>query len=111
MCAVLRCFPDLLSRFRVCRVESTLPRAVRRPVHAARPAACQGFRRLHMSHTVLIADDNVFVREALCKFFEQDEFDVCGEAENGKEAVDKAQELHPDLILLDLSMPVMNGLE
>ena len=64
-----------------------------------------------MSHTVLIADDNLFVREALCKFFEQDEFDVCGEAENGKEAVDKAQELHPDLILLDLSMPVMNGLE
>jgi DNA-binding NarL/FixJ family response regulator len=64
-----------------------------------------------MSHTILIADDNLFIREALCTFFEQDEFNVCGEAENGKEAVDKAQELHPDLILLDLSMPVMNGLE
>ena len=64
-----------------------------------------------MSHTILIADDNLFIREALCKFFAQDDFNVCGEAENGKEAVDKAQELHPDLILLDLSMPVMNGLE
>jgi DNA-binding NarL/FixJ family response regulator len=64
-----------------------------------------------MSHTILIADDNLFIREALCTFFEQDDFNVCGEAENGKEAVDKAQELHPDLILLDLSMPVMNGLE
>jgi DNA-binding NarL/FixJ family response regulator len=64
-----------------------------------------------MSHTVLIAEDSLFIREALCKFFEQDDFNVCGEAENGKEAVEKAQELHPDLILLDLSMPVMNGLE
>jgi DNA-binding NarL/FixJ family response regulator len=64
-----------------------------------------------MSHTILIADDSPFIREGLCKFFEQDGFNVCGEAENGKEAVDKAQELHPDLILLDLSMPVMNGLE
>jgi len=64
-----------------------------------------------MSHTILIADDSLFIREALCEFFERDDFSVCGEAENGKEAIDKAQELHPDLILLDLSMPVMNGLE
>jgi two-component system chemotaxis response regulator CheY len=64
-----------------------------------------------MSHTILIADDSLFIREALCRFFEHEDFNVCGEAENGKEAVDKAQELHPDLILLDLSMPVMNGLE
>lgn len=64
-----------------------------------------------MSHTILIADDSLVIREALCKIFEQEDFNVCGEAENGKEAVDKAQELHPDLILLDLSMPVMNGLE
>ena len=64
-----------------------------------------------MAHTILIADDSLFIREALCTFFEQADFNVWGEAENGKEAVDKAQELHPDLILLDLSMPVMNGLE
>ena len=64
-----------------------------------------------MSHTILIADDSPLIREALCEFFEQDDFNVCGEAENGKEAVNRARELHPDLILLDLSMPVMNGLE
>ena len=65
-----------------------------------------------MSHTILIADDSVFIREALCNLFEREEdFDVCGEAENGKEAVEKARALHPDLILLDLSMPVMNGLD
>ena len=65
-----------------------------------------------MSHTILIADDNKIIREALCNLFEREEgFEVCGKAENGKEAVEKAQELQPDLILLDLSMPVMNGLE
>jgi len=36
---------------------------------------------------------------------------VCGEAENGREAIEKAQQLHPDFIVLDLSMPVMNGLD
>jgi DNA-binding NarL/FixJ family response regulator len=65
-----------------------------------------------MSHTILIADDSPFIREALCNVFEREEdFDVCGEAENGMEALEKAQELYPDLILLDLSMPVMNGLD
>jgi DNA-binding NarL/FixJ family response regulator len=65
-----------------------------------------------MSHTVLIADDSSFIRKALCNVLEREEdFDVCGEAENGREAVEKAQQLHPDLILIDLSMPVMNGLD
>ena len=65
-----------------------------------------------MSHTVLIADDSLLIREALWKIFEQEEdFEVCGEADNGREAINKARELHPDLILLDLAMPVMNGLD
>jgi DNA-binding NarL/FixJ family response regulator len=65
-----------------------------------------------MSHTILIADDSLFIREALSELFEREQdFDVCGGAENGREAVEMAQVLHPDLILLDLSMPVMNGLD
>lgn len=64
-----------------------------------------------MTHTILIADDSLAVREALCALFAREaDFVVCGEAENGREAVAKAQELRPDLILLDLSMPLMNGL-
>jgi len=48
----------------------------------------------------------------LCFLFtSQNDFEVCGEAENGQEAVEMAQVLHPDLIMMDLSMPVMNGLE
>jgi DNA-binding NarL/FixJ family response regulator len=38
-------------------------------------------------------------------------FEVCGEAEHGREAIEKAKELQPDLILLDLSMPIMTGAE
>jgi DNA-binding NarL/FixJ family response regulator len=44
-------------------------------------------------------------------FKQEADFEVCGEAENGKEAIEKAQELRPDLIVLDLSMPVMNGFD
>jgi DNA-binding NarL/FixJ family response regulator len=65
-----------------------------------------------MSHSILIVDDSLFVREALCNLFKREaDFDVCGEARDGKEAIEKAKKLHPDLILLDLSMSVMNGLD
>lgn len=61
---------------------------------------------------VLIADDNRFFRRMLCERFEREqEFHICGEAENGKEAVEKAIKLNPDLVVLDLVMPVMNGLD
>jgi DNA-binding NarL/FixJ family response regulator len=65
-----------------------------------------------MAKSVLIVDDNEIIRRGLRELFtsEQD-FDVCGEAENGQEAIEKAQELHPDLVVLDLSMPVMNGVD
>lgn len=62
--------------------------------------------------TVLIVDDSVFVRRALCEVFKREnDFDVCGVAENGREAIEVAGRVNPDLIVLDLSMPVMNGLD
>ena len=62
--------------------------------------------------SILIVDDSVFIRQALCELFQREsDFEVSGEAGNGKEAIEKAQELRPDLIVLDLSMPVMNGLD
>ncbi len=65
-----------------------------------------------MMKSVLIADDNALIRQGLCELFSRDpDFEVCGEAENGRQAIEEAQDLHPDLIPLDLSMPVMNGLD
>ena len=64
-----------------------------------------------MAKSVLIAEDHAFVRQAICSLFDaQQDFEVCGDAENGQEAVEIAQVLRPDLVVLDLSMPVMDGI-
>jgi DNA-binding NarL/FixJ family response regulator len=61
---------------------------------------------------IFIVDDNVVVRSYLRRLFEsRADFEISGEADNGREAVEKAEELKPDLIILDLVMPVMSGLE
>ena len=65
-----------------------------------------------MVKSVLIADDNAFVRRKVGELFRREpDFEVCAEAENGKQAIEEACEWQPDLIVLDLSMPVMNGLD
>jgi DNA-binding NarL/FixJ family response regulator len=61
--------------------------------------------------TILIVDDHPLTREALAALLVQNGFDVAGQAADGETAVRQARELGPDLILLDLSMPGMNGLE
>jgi DNA-binding NarL/FixJ family response regulator len=61
---------------------------------------------------VLIADDHVIVREGIRALVEaQPDIEVVGEATNGEEAVIKAKEIQPDIVLMDITMPVMNGLE
>ena len=59
---------------------------------------------------VLLVDDSAPIRQSLRRAFEQAGWQVCGEAGNGREAIAKAEELHPQLILLDLAMPEMNGI-
>ena len=62
--------------------------------------------------SILIVDDHPAVRRALRAAFErQPGFTVCGESEDGFDAISKAKKLNPDLIVLDLRMPVMDGLE
>lgn len=61
---------------------------------------------------ILIADDNDVMRSGMCSLLQSREgWTVCGEAANGTEAIDKAIELQPDVILLDVSMPQLNGFE
>lgn len=61
---------------------------------------------------ILIVDDHAVLRKAVRQLLEsRNEFQVCGEAENGVQAIKMAAELKPDVVILDIVMPVMNGFE
>jgi DNA-binding NarL/FixJ family response regulator len=60
---------------------------------------------------ILIADDSAASRRALRNLLEGNDWEVCGEAEDGLAAVEKAAILKPDLVILDFSMPKLNGLQ
>jgi DNA-binding NarL/FixJ family response regulator len=67
---------------------------------------------LNKPRTILIADDSQLVRAKIRQALEREtDFQICGEATDGVEAVAKAKELTPDLILLDVKMPRLTGLE
>jgi two-component system chemotaxis response regulator CheY len=68
-------------------------------------------RKRGVGKTVLVVDDSAFVRKAIENAFLSDGFKTCVETENGKKGIEAAKKCQPDLIILDLSMPVMNGLE
>jgi DNA-binding NarL/FixJ family response regulator len=62
--------------------------------------------------SILIVDDSAAIRHSLRALLgRQAGWEVCGEAVNGREGLDKALQLQPDLVVLDLSMPIMNGLQ
>ncbi|HMG96666.1 MAG TPA: response regulator [Gemmatimonadaceae bacterium] len=63
------------------------------------------------SSTVLVCDDAVFMRTMVSDILSQAGFTVVGEAENGKQAVEKYQQLKPDLVTMDIIMPEMGGIE
>lgn len=71
----------------------------------------QGGRGSWEMASLLIVDDAKFMRETLAKIFTDASYQVIGEAENGKEALDLYKQLKPDLVTMDLTMPVMNGLD
>jgi DNA-binding NarL/FixJ family response regulator len=62
--------------------------------------------------TVLLVEDHAVVREGLRKLIElENDFEVAGEARTGREAVVQVKKLHPDVVLMDIAMPLLNGLE
>ena len=65
-----------------------------------------------MKKRILVADDNPLIRKMLCKIFSGHQtLEICDEAVDGREAIEKAERHQPDLIILDLAMPVMDGLK
>lgn len=62
--------------------------------------------------TIFLADDHTIVRQGLAKLLEAEpDLRVIGEAQNGREAVKKVQGLKPDLVIMDIAMPLLNGIE
>jgi len=71
-----------------------------------------GHNLIFMHKRVLIADDSASVRDVLRTFLrDRNDIEICGEAVDGLETLEKAQRLRPDLVLLDLVMPEINGAE
>ncbi len=64
-----------------------------------------------MTISLLLADDHTMLREGLRRSMETEGFTVLGEARDGEEAIRLTQELHPDVVLMDVSMPVLDGVE
>ncbi len=91
-------------------------RRARWPETLRPPASCvhqflPSFRHYKlMPKSVLIVDDNPLVRRAVRGLFTFDGFVVCGEAGDGAQAIEKAKQTRPDVIVLDFSMPVMDGI-
>jgi RNA polymerase sigma factor (sigma-70 family) len=82
--------------------------------HPSKPRRTDGLQRAreNMKYTVLIADDHGVVRKGLRLLLEQyPELAVIGEAANGREAVTMASALSPQIVVLDVAMPILNGIE
>jgi DNA-binding NarL/FixJ family response regulator len=60
---------------------------------------------------ILLADDHEIVRQGLRSLLETDGFEICGEFSNGREAIDGFKQLKPDIAVLDISMPELNGVD
>jgi DNA-binding NarL/FixJ family response regulator len=64
-----------------------------------------------MTHTVLVVDDTKFMRKMLTDMLKQFGYKVVGEADNGRQAVQKFNELRPEIVMMDITMPEMDGIE
>ena len=64
-----------------------------------------------MAARILLVDDFQRIRSGVRSLLISEPVEICGEAENGREAIERVRELHPDLVLLDIVMPVMSGIE
>jgi DNA-binding NarL/FixJ family response regulator len=79
--------------------------------HHEEDAVAPSAMKRSLRRRILVIDDGDWVRNIIGLFLEHAGFEVCGEAADGVEAIEQAKKLKPDLIVLDLVMPRMNGAE
>jgi two-component system, chemotaxis family, chemotaxis protein CheY len=70
-----------------------------------------GLNKLDKPYRVLIVDDSTTMRKIIGQQLKSEAYEVCGEGSNGQEGVDLYKELGPDVVTMDINMPVMDGLE
>jgi two-component system, NarL family, response regulator NreC len=82
------------------------------PAGASPPSVLTGFMGRHIRLRIVLGDDHTLVRHGLRKILEErGEWEVVAEAGDGREAVRQALALHPDVVVLDIGMPLLNGIE
>ncbi len=64
-----------------------------------------------MANGILIVDDAAFMRMMIKDVLSKNGFEICGEAENGARAIEKFKELNPDLVIMDITMPEVDGIQ
>lgn len=64
-----------------------------------------------MIKRILLVDDSPIIHSLLRRTLESHDYEVCGDAKNGREGVEMYQSLKPDLVFMDITMPIMDGLE
>lgn len=70
----------------------------------------QGIRQNGMPYRILIADDSSVMRKLVSQILKSEMYEICGEAANGYEALEMYERLKPDLLTLDINMPLMDGM-
>src|ERR1051325_8192562 len=80
-----------------------------RPSSSCRRTASR--RSASMEPRILIADDHQLLRAGLRSLLEEQGFEVVGESENGRDAVNLVRKVKPDAVIIDISMPILNGIE
>jgi two-component system, chemotaxis family, chemotaxis protein CheY len=68
-----------------------------------------GFRTANIAYRVLVVDDSTVMRKIITQHLKSQAYDICGEAANGKEAIEMYKELDPDVVTLDINMPIVDG--
>jgi two-component system chemotaxis response regulator CheY len=66
---------------------------------------------IQMANGILVVDDAAFMRMMIKDVLSKNGFEICGEAENGAKAIEKYKELNPDLVIMDITMPEVDGIQ